>query len=112
MVEFRLGQHRKDTHPRVVHGRFPLIHETHLIQKSDRPRKGYRLVDIFSRKSGTTSSDTAYLMSSKVISPSFKLIGVDAFDGSIATSVRSVLAQTGVFARFGLSPECHVHVVH
>ncbi|KIM71987.1 hypothetical protein PILCRDRAFT_16549 [Piloderma croceum F 1598] len=37
-------------------------------------------------------------MSSKVISPSFKLIGVD---GSIAISVRSVLAETGAFARFG-----------
>jgi hypothetical protein len=38
------------------------------------------------------------IMSSKVISPSFKLIGID---GSIAISVRPVLAETGAFARLG-----------
>ena len=37
-------------------------------------------------------------MSSKLVSSSFNLIGVD---GSIAISVRSVLAETGAIARFG-----------
>ena len=38
------------------------------------------------------------IMSSKVISPSFKLVMVD---GSVTISVRSVLAETGTFPRLG-----------
>jgi hypothetical protein len=73
------------------------LHETHLMKKSDRRCKGYRLAIFFFQEVGYNKFGYS-IMSSKAISASFQLIGVD---GSIAIGVRSVLAQTGGFARFG-----------
>jgi hypothetical protein len=64
------------------------LHETYLIQKSDRPEKGYRLADIFAGQ---------VRIQHNVFESHQQLIGVDS---SIAICVRSVLAETGAFARF------------
>ena len=86
MLEFELGQHREHAHQRVVHGRFSLI------QRNSLKHTWYRRVidqvrDIpwqkFLQEVGYNKFGYS-IMSSKVISPSFKLIGVE---GSIAISV-------------------------